>query len=1305
MKKYNGKITIVFLCLIMISSSFSRISAEETLDENNNSTLVETETELLEGEDKLSEYTSIIDSASIYANGNRGEEKTTVLTLHLPYYEDLLGEDIHTAENIEIIDIQKVTTNTFNVYMDGDWMDGEIAIINVFGESEGYDLNLDYTNLEVCLSNYFENEEDILINNVSITDDNVIKNRNEESDLEFNEDTGLLTVSSNAIYDTYSLKTSNIIDMEKITHIHFEEGAKAYKFGSRFFSGEYLPNLEYITGKLDTSEVEDMMYLFSGSPVKSIEGIEDWDISKVTSLYSTFANMTNIKSLNLENWDTSNVTNMQLTFGVSEGNESSLEEINIKNWDTSQVTSFQSMFLRSSLKNLDLNHFGLSNAEVLDYMFYHTNNLETLLVNQWDTSNVSSMMLTFSDTSVSNLNIASWDVSNVIDMTAMFRGAYNLEYINIQDWDVSSVEMMAHMFAEMKKLVYFEAEDWDIRNVTTIRGMFMINPNLIEVEVGSWDLSNVTDIANLFIFDHKIEKVDVGQWDTSNVSKYNAAFSYTYYLKNIDISNWDTVNNDSTEHMDLKALFRGIYPEKIILGPYSVFNKSTLLNPINRERGKYTGRWVQSNPNEPKVIYNSSDDFMDQYDGTTPGKYVWQEAKISDIHYNLNGGTNSESNPITYYEEFGTQDLAEPTRKDHTFVKWMDESGETITKISETTTGNVTLSAVWEHNPLIITYVSAIANGLSQETKTSKITLIFSEDIGDFNIDDIELSNEAVVKDSLSRISDGVYELMISGNWLNGTSLNVTVHSPQQVNRMLEYIIVTPDTQSVILYNLPHYTITAEDAIIGLQQAKRIQTDSDLKKLNNVEGLMYPTRENVDVVIVLNEFEAREGVYSMEYAINADNTTKTTTTIEVLAQDKANNEDIYVIAGNDLIITKHEVPDFLDKDLVDSMEVIGWNKQTLEEVNITLVSQSLQEEVGIYDIIFKIENTDVELVLEIEVIPEDKVSYNKDYVLAGNNFSIIDEDVDSLSDDDIKNLSSIRSWNRNTKETLDVEVIDNTLDSLEGEYEITFKTTVDTITRSSEDIELSVEAKVTSSPIPTEDEYQITAENFAITVSEAENLTYEDILQKSKAQGWNITQESEVEVEVVSSLVEAEEGTYTIILGLEDTDVQRNIVSYVVDKDIVVESKEFALAANNASINLEEAKDITNEKLISITGAYGWNKETGESIEIEVISHSIIDEIGIYEVIFKGKDTDLEIKSFIEVYDSKDEDPNNELTDNNNNNNDNSDYNNNTFNTEDSTTYKLPSTGKTMNILSLELVSLGGLMLVMNIKKKRERRD
>ena len=69
-----------------------------------------------------------------------------------------------------------------------------------------------------------------------------------------------------------------------------------------------------------------------------------------------------------------------------------------------------------------------------------------------DTSNATSFYHMFDGCRMSEIDLSSWDVSNVTNFTNMFVASYNLATVNLIGWDVSNVTECGGMFAECNHL-------------------------------------------------------------------------------------------------------------------------------------------------------------------------------------------------------------------------------------------------------------------------------------------------------------------------------------------------------------------------------------------------------------------------------------------------------------------------------------------------------------------------------------------------------------------------------------------------------------------------------------------------------------------------------------------------------------------------------------------------------------------------------------------------------------------------------------------------------------------------------------
>ena len=136
----------------------------------------------------------------------------------------------------------------------------------------------------------------------------------------------------------------------------------------------------------DTSNVTKMMAMFYGTSATEIKGLENFNTSKVTTMYNMFGYV-HITSIDVSSFDTSNVTVMTQMFSRSKINEI----IGLENWNVRSVKQMNWMFDSINITSLDLSGFNTSNVTDMSQMFYGCQNLKTIYVgNNFTTDKVTS---------------------------------------------------------------------------------------------------------------------------------------------------------------------------------------------------------------------------------------------------------------------------------------------------------------------------------------------------------------------------------------------------------------------------------------------------------------------------------------------------------------------------------------------------------------------------------------------------------------------------------------------------------------------------------------------------------------------------------------------------------------------------------------------------------------------------------------------------------------------------------------------------------------------------------------------------
>ena len=286
----------------------------------------------------------------------------------------------------------------------------------------------------------------------------------------------------------------------------------------------------------------------------TIEGLDYFDTSGVTTMHSMFLGATSLVSVDLSSWDTSNVSNFTNMFSGTHN----LATINISGWDTSSATLMTSMFFDArALTYIDVSSWDTSRVTSMNQMFRHTHSLTTLDVSGWDTSNVTTMRTMFTHAhSLTSLDVSGWDTGNVTNMDRMFQQAYTLNELDVSNWDTSNVTVMAGMFdmasstpGALSNLTMLDVSGWDTGRVISMANMFRQAIALDGLDVSGWDVSNVTAMNSMFMGAQSLSTLDVSGWDTGNVTNMSFMFRYAHSINNLDVSNWDTSNVTTMSNM------------------------------------------------------------------------------------------------------------------------------------------------------------------------------------------------------------------------------------------------------------------------------------------------------------------------------------------------------------------------------------------------------------------------------------------------------------------------------------------------------------------------------------------------------------------------------------------------------------------------------------------------------------------------------------------------------------------------------------------------------------------------------------
>ena len=239
--------------------------------------------------------------------------------------------------------------------------------------------------------------------------------------------------------------------------------------------------------------------------------------------------------------------------------------LSIANWGTLNLGNNGNYF--NGCNNLDLSSvigvLDLSGTTNIDYLFGNCTFLTTINnINQWDVSNVVSMVDTFSGATSFNDNISSWNTLSVIDMNSMFQGATSFNQ-PLNSWNVSNVSIFTSMFSGATSFNQ-PLNYWNVSGALIMDNMFS-QANNFNQDLASWNVSNVQNMSSMFFLANSFNK-NISAWNVSNVTNFSNMFrSATSF--NQPLNYWNVSSS-----IDMSAMFRSATSFNQPLNSWNVSN-------------------------------------------------------------------------------------------------------------------------------------------------------------------------------------------------------------------------------------------------------------------------------------------------------------------------------------------------------------------------------------------------------------------------------------------------------------------------------------------------------------------------------------------------------------------------------------------------------------------------------------------------------------------------------------------------------------------------------------------------------------
>ena len=294
------------------------------------------------------------------------------------------------------------------------------------------------------------------------------------------------------------------------------------EYMNAMFSGDSsLTSIDASQLKLDS--VIQCAYMFDGCKQLESLNVSNWNVGNVKNFSSMFAGCTNLTSIKgLDTWGTTGAgldkptdIDMSSMFAY----DTALKTLDLSNFDTSNVTTFKDMFTSDiGLKSLNVSNFKTDKVNDFSNMFSSCKALKSITgLDTWKTTG------------------AILDKPTDINMSLMFAYNDNLETLNLSKFDTSNVINFYAMFFYCKKLTSIAGlNNWKTKSATNMSSMFAGCQNLESITgLDNWDTTAATNMSSMFASATSLQKLDLSSFDTRNATQYNFFSGDTnlWYLK------------------------------------------------------------------------------------------------------------------------------------------------------------------------------------------------------------------------------------------------------------------------------------------------------------------------------------------------------------------------------------------------------------------------------------------------------------------------------------------------------------------------------------------------------------------------------------------------------------------------------------------------------------------------------------------------------------------------------------------------------------------------------------------------------
>ena len=208
---------------------------------------------------------------------------------------------------------------------------------------------------------------------------------------------------------------------------------------------------------------------------------------------------------------------------------------NIKCLNTENTENMSRMFYfisntNQQLKQLDLSSFNTSNVSTMLSMFNGCRALEYLDVSSFNTENCSDISYMFQYCQkLKHLDVSHFNTENVTTLAYMFNGCQSLESLDLSNFNTDNCMNLCCTFYNCTSLQVLDLSSFETSNCTDFYQIFRNCTSLVDIRIPNFDISSATDVRGFFRDCSSLQAVDVSMLDGSHLTKNNGWFFYHDY--------------------------------------------------------------------------------------------------------------------------------------------------------------------------------------------------------------------------------------------------------------------------------------------------------------------------------------------------------------------------------------------------------------------------------------------------------------------------------------------------------------------------------------------------------------------------------------------------------------------------------------------------------------------------------------------------------------------------------------------------------------------------------------------------------